>query len=142
MRRTVAFVVLLGTLHAADAGDPKAVAKELAKFDGTWKVTNLDAGGPITAMQLTFTKGKLKMRTSFLIEGQRNTDTSDGAFTIDPARTPKTIDWKLRTGQSRGIYEFDKNRLKICFGSPDRPTTFDDDPGKRVRRLILEREKK
>jgi uncharacterized protein (TIGR03067 family) len=55
-----------------------------------------------------------------------------GRFKLDPSKAPKQITdtWDAETGirdQGEGIYEFDGDTLKICFGGrgKPRPTSFD-----------------
>ena len=57
-------------------------------------------------------------------------------ITLDPTKTPKTIDYKVIDGPTKGttqhgIYELTGDELKSCFGAPDaeRPTDFDSKSG-------------
>ena len=66
--------------------------------------------------------------TTVLLGGQVYMKTR---FTIDPSKTPKTIDYVHLYGPSKGdeqqgIYELDGPRLRICFSAPGRgrPTDF------------------
>jgi uncharacterized protein (TIGR03067 family) len=52
-------------------------------------------------------------------------------ITIDPSKKPKTIDYDMTDGFSKGkkqlgIYELDRDTFKACFNSPgaERPTEF------------------
>jgi uncharacterized protein (TIGR03067 family) len=53
-----------------------------------------------------------------------------GSFRLDPSKKPKEIDLlsDMGTVQAQGIYELDKDRLKLCwdreFKSHGRPTKF------------------
>src|SRR5664279_5957208 len=56
--------------------------------------------------------------------------------TIDPSKQPKTIDYQMTGGftkgkQQLGIYEVEGDRFKACFGKPGaaRPTDFTSNPG-------------
>ena len=55
-----------------------------------------------------------------------------GTFSIDPKKTPKTIDLTFTEGPPKGtvlkgIYELDDSTYKLCVGPPDgdRPRVFD-----------------
>ena len=57
-------------------------------------------------------------------------------ITLDPAKEPKTIDYEMTEGVTKGktqlgIYELDGDTFKSCFGSPgaERPTDFTTKPG-------------
>ena len=52
-------------------------------------------------------------------------------FTIDPTKKPKTIDYAMTAGPTKGkkqlgIYELAGDRIKFCFAAPGkaRPTDF------------------
>jgi uncharacterized protein (TIGR03067 family) len=52
-------------------------------------------------------------------------------FTIDPTKKPKTIDYVMLAGLTKGkkqlgIYELDGDRVKFCFAAPgqERPSAF------------------
>jgi hypothetical protein len=52
-------------------------------------------------------------------------------FTIDPSKKPKTIDYQMTDGFTKGqkqlgIYEFDGENVKFCFSKPgeERPAEF------------------
>jgi uncharacterized protein (TIGR03067 family) len=62
-------------------------------------------------------------------------------FTLDPARTPKTIDLSVGVEDFRprtwlGIYKLDGDTLKICIvppeREPERPTAFETKPGSKL----------
>jgi len=51
--------------------------------------------------------------------------------TIDPTKTPKTIDYEMKEGVNAGktqlgIYEFEGDKFRSCFAAPgaDRPKEF------------------
>jgi uncharacterized protein (TIGR03067 family) len=56
--------------------------------------------------------------------------------TIDPSKQPKTIDYQMTDGFTKGkkqlgIYEVEGETFKSCFGKPDaeRPSDFTSKPG-------------
>jgi uncharacterized protein (TIGR03067 family) len=67
-------------------------------------------------------------------------------ITIDPSKKPKTIDYDMSEGFTKGqkqlgIYELDGDTFKACFGKPgaDRPTDFKPGEGRTVS--VWKREK-
>ena len=76
-----------------------------------------------------------------IIDSRPGQDTILGIITINPKT--KAIDWAMRTGLGAGvtmfgIYELKGDNLRIIFGDPGRPKTFDEKDG---WLLVLKREK-
>jgi uncharacterized protein (TIGR03067 family) len=117
------------------ADDKSAIEKETKKFQGTWTIESSVTGGQeIPRDQLV---GFL-----MIYEGDKHTlKYGDKVFqvgiqTIDPSKSPKTIDVTMTEGPAKGkvmlgIYEFDGDTLKVCFDSQgmNRPTEFKSAPG-------------
>ena len=69
-------------------------------------------------------------------------------ITVDPSKTPKTIDYQMTGGFTKGktqlgIYELDGDTFKSCFGKPgaERPTDFTTKPGDGRTFSVWKREK-
>jgi uncharacterized protein (TIGR03067 family) len=75
-------------------------------------------------------------------KGDQTTTTMGGQtfmkakITIDPSKKPRTIDYEMTDGFSKGekqlgIYEVDGDTFKSCFGKPgaERPADFTSKPG-------------
>ena len=75
-------------------------------------------------------------------KGDETTTTSAGRLyfkskiTIDPSKKPKTIDYQMTEGFTKGqkqlgIYEVEGDTFRSCFGKPgaERPTDFTSKPG-------------
>jgi uncharacterized protein (TIGR03067 family) len=97
----------------------------LAKFQGEWAmVTGMADGEAMPDAMLATAKRVCKDdETSVTIGGQL---IMKAKFSIDPSQKPKTIDYQVIDGPTKGrkhlgIYEFDGEQLKFCFGSPDAP---------------------
>jgi uncharacterized protein (TIGR03067 family) len=102
--------------------------KDMEALQGTWRESK---------MTTVVVKGDRLSQIDFSA-GPR--DVITGLITID-AKT-KAIDWPMETGLGggvtmRGIYELKGDNLRIIFGEPRRPKTFDEDGWL----LVLKREK-
>ena len=69
-------------------------------------------------------------------------------ITIDPSKQPKTIDYDVLDGPTKGkkhlgIYELEGDTLKSCFGAPgaERPTDFTSKPGDQRTSTVWKRAK-
>src|SRR5207249_517183 len=97
---------------------------------GRWVLAAETAGG------IQVPDGKLKGR-KFEVKGNKYfaespaTGGEKGTFTVDPTKTPRTLDSTASEGVNKGkprlaIYEIDGDTLKVCytpFGGP-RPKAF------------------
>jgi len=119
-------VALLGSSSPQDS----AVKLDLEKFQGNWQATLVVNVNGESAPQDQVRDTQLKVEgTKFVL---RSKDAVvKGTFTIDPSRTPKTIDVVLE-GQNPnekllGIYRIDGDERRSCFALPgkDRPKDFD-----------------
>jgi uncharacterized protein (TIGR03067 family) len=70
-------------------------------------------------------------------------------ITIDPSKKPKTIDYQVVDGPTKGqthlgIYELEAGTVKFCFGTPggERPTDFSSKLGDGRSMSIWKRDKK
>jgi len=146
MKRRCLLVVGVGLLlAAADAGEE--VKKELAKFEGTWKLVSLETE------QNKLGEDALK-DFRLKIEGDKftaveNSGEVHGTFKVDPTKKPKTIDITMKEGPMKdktmlGIYELDADTYKLCgdMQGKSRPTEFAVKPGSGFVLEVLKREKK
>ncbi len=135
-------------ISAAWAADNEAIKKDQAQLQGEWTMVLGSADG--YAMPDT-------MLANFkrVCKGDETTVTSAGQlflkakFTLDPSKKPKTIDYEMTEGFTKGkkqfgIYELDGDKVKFCFGSPgaDRPADFTSKPGDGRTLSVWKREKK
>lgn len=70
-------------------------------------------------------------------------------YTVDPSKKPKTIDYTMTGGPSKGktqlgICESEGDTVKFCFASPgqDRPTDFKSPAGSNWTLSVWKREKR
>jgi uncharacterized protein (TIGR03067 family) len=123
------FVLLIGALpgRADDARD-EAVKKEMKAIAGTWEATKVKPPGqdelsppPGTLLLVIGADGKYSEK----IQGN---EAENGTLTVDPSKTPKTIDLMILEGKDKGkkqfgLYELKGDMLTIAFAEPgkDRP---------------------
>ncbi len=121
---------------AQSPAESKPPTKETAKADpatkdqeliqGKWQAVSGETanekltGALLQGIKLTFVGTKVSMT--------RGGESGDASFTLDPTKTPKQIDLVVSDGSnSIGIYELDKDRLKLCLTdakAEPRPTEF------------------
>ncbi len=130
------FVGLLILTSLPGRAEPnEAVKKDMAQLQGEWSMVSGAADGQPMPDQM------LKQMKR-VCEGDEITATMGGQvffkakITIDPSKKPKTIDYQMTEGFTKGkkqlgIYEVEGDTLKSCFGKPDaeRPTDFTSKPG-------------
>ena len=113
-------------------GEDPATKKDLARIQGSWKITELHVGGreisgkeayggavSVKFERLTFEGDKMYVT----LDGKRAAEGS--TFTLDAAELPRTFDFKNSAMKMIGIYEFDGQHLRICFHSTKRPSRFE-----------------
>ena len=123
------------------------VKKDLAQLQGEWSMVSGSADGQTMPEQM-------RKQMKRICKGDETTTTMAGQvyfkakITIDPSKTPKTIDYQMTEGVTKGktqlgIYELDGETFKSCFGKPDaeRPTDFTSKPGDGRTVSVWKREK-
>lgn len=137
----------------ARGDDPKAaLRKELDKFKGSWTTVEMDFDGAAVPGDLagklrhTFTEDKSTWEGSLFKAGNKwafKDGSLDMPYKIDPTRKPRQIDFDLNGKAVVGIYEFNGDRLKLCFSyTGERPTTFSSKDKSGCCNCVMEREKK
>jgi uncharacterized protein (TIGR03067 family) len=126
---------------ATRADGPPDAVKELQK---TWVVTSATRDGK--ALE-DMTDATIAIGPKEMTLQARDGTKLTWPFTVDPARKPHAIDFRLEGGEGwlringtyKGIYELDGDSLKLCVGSGDeRPTKFSD---KGAALVVLKRQK-
>lgn len=120
-------ITLSSVCAAADSPSPK---KDLAQLQGEWSMVSASADAQPMPDE---TRKQMKR----ICKGDEITVMmGDQIFlkakiTIDPSRKPKTIDYDMTEGFTKGqkqlgIYELEGDTFKSCFAKPgvDRPTDF------------------
>lgn len=130
------------------AGDSDAVKKDMTQLQGEWSMVS----GEIDKQPMPEALLKGSKRVA---KGDETTVTIGGMlfmkakFTVDPSKKPKTIDYMMTEGLTKGktqlgIYELDGDTVKFCFAKPgqDRPTEFVTKEGSGRTLSVWKREKK
>lgn len=133
MKRVIGLVIVLAVPGAIRAGDGDDAAKELKALEGKWKAVAMEAGGnqlPKDGLpEFTFTVGA---------EGKSTAKTAQhddrATISVDPKKSPKTIDNLHETGTDKGkkqygIYKLEGDKWTVCMTRPgvpeaDRPKDF------------------
>jgi uncharacterized protein (TIGR03067 family) len=149
--RTIRIALLIGiaavTVSSAGAQENEAVKKDLARLQGEWSMVSGSADGqPMPDLLLKQMKRVCK--------GDEATVTMAGQIyikakvTIDPSKKPKTIDYQMTDGFTKGkkqlgIYEVVGESFKSCFGKPgaERPADFTSQRGDGRTLSVWKREK-
>ena len=132
----------------ARADDKADVEKELKKFQGTWTVESVEAGGKEVPIDLF--KGM-----TVIFEGDKYTVKmgdkviQTATQKLDPSKSPKTLDGTVTEGPNKGtvilgIYEISGDTLKVCFDpeGKKRPTEFKTAAGSQTTLVVYKRVKK
>jgi uncharacterized protein (TIGR03067 family) len=125
-------ILVAACLHGA--GDDPA-SKQMAQLQGEWTMVSGEIDGQ--ALPAEFVKTGKRTAT-----GDEVTIVIGGRvffkakFSVDPTQTPKTIDYAMTEGPTKGkkqlgIYELKGDTVKFCFGAPggERPKEFTTTPG-------------
>ena len=150
--RTIRIALLIGiaavTVSSAGAQENEAVNKDLAQLQGEWSMVSGSADGqPMPDLLLKQMKRVCKGdEAAVTMAGQIYIKAK---VTIDPSKKPKTIDYQMTDGFTKGkkqlgIYEVDGESFKSCFGKPgaERPIDFTSQPGDGRTLSVWQREKK
>jgi uncharacterized protein (TIGR03067 family) len=139
-------VLILCAFGAIAADDPQKT-DDAEAFKGDWKAVSVTQSGQAVPAEIA-------THVKFHFDGKSYVNKLDdmveeGGYTIDPSKTPKTIDIDIKTGDDKGkkqlcIYKLDKDKLTIIAakaGATERPTSFNSEAGSEVIEFVLEREK-
>ena len=147
--KTIWIAVFIGTVmvSCAWAEDNEAIKKDLALMQGEWSMVSGAADGQPMP-------DEMRQQMKRVCKGNEATTTMAGRvfikakITIDPSKQPKTIDYQMIDGFTKGqkqlgIYEVDRDTFKSCFAGPgaERPTDFTSKQGDRRTLSIWKRQK-
>ncbi len=116
-----------GTLIQTEAD--VVAKKDREKLQGTWSIVELVADGEQAPAEITDIL-KLVFKDDRLIFAPGEHGFTNYTYKLDTTTKPASFDMIHADGESKGevkkgIYSWDGDRLKICFGiADDRPTEF------------------
>ena len=121
-------VLLLATAGAADP--PKEVVDELRRLQGTWTVESWEEGGKALAGEDLKNRGVFFGANVFIFRKDGKVHQA-GATQLDPAKSPKTVNFSVKEGEGKdgvmlGVYSLEGDTLKVCFDpqGQNRPENF------------------
>ncbi len=144
-----ALLIGLTLLTAAPvlAEENEAAKKDLAALQGEWTMVSGSADGQPMP-------DEMRKQMKRVCKGDETTTTMNGQvffkakITLDPSKKPKTIDYQMTEGFTKGktqlgIYELDGDTFKSCFAKPgaERPSDFTSQPGEGRTLSVWKREK-
>jgi uncharacterized protein (TIGR03067 family) len=146
MNHAIVLFFSLGLLGALGDSNADANKKDLDFMQGDWAVVEYVVDGVKAEddnAQSLFRTVKENKYTVFLYDKPL----ASGTIKLDASRKPKQVDSfpdKTPGKPILGIYEIEKDRIKVCYSGPgkDRPTEFESKKGSGLTLMIWEREKK
>ena len=140
--KTPHLVILLAltalTISSPRAAETPSAKEDLAQLQGEWSMVSGSADGQ------PMPEESRKRMKRFCKGDEITVLIADQTFlkakiAIDPSKKPKTIDYDMTEGVTKGkkqlgIYELDGETFKSCFAKPgaDRPTDFKPGEGRTV----------
>ena len=133
MASWISLCVVLAVPFAVVADNSDDVRKELKALEGKWKAVSMEAAGSTmprdSVPEFIFTVGA---------NGKSHAKTAQhddqATITVDPRKSPRTIDNRHESGASKGktqygIYKLDGDKWTVCMTLPgvresDRPKDF------------------
>ncbi len=138
-------VLLLASIGFLGVDDTKKDDAEALK--GKWVAVSLKQGGISAPDELTET-----FKFDFNGKEYKNTavgQSEEGGYKLDSSKTPKTIDFDIKTGNDKGkkqlgVYKLDGDKLTIVAsmaGETERPKSLEPEADAPVMVIVLKREK-
>ena len=117
-----AIAIVLAAISFTRAAETDAAKKDIAQLQGEWTMVSASADGQEMPAQM-------RQQMKRVCKGNVTTTTMSGqvylkaTFTVDPSKTPKTIDYRMTDGFAKGqkqlgIYEINGDTFKACFAKP------------------------
>ena len=147
--RLAGAILLVGVappLVAAGPPNEEAAKKHLERTQGTWKIVVLEADGEHAPEEIVATL-KLVFKGDKLTFTPGEPGFTNYTYKLDPAAKPAGFDMTHADGPDKGktqkgIYSFEGDSLKICFGGAGRrPKEFTAKAGSGQAMFVLKRQK-
>lgn len=147
IRNAVLIGLICAAISLAAAENNPAIKKDMDQLQGEWSMVSGTADGQPMPEEM-------RKQMKRVCKGDEITVTAGGQLfikakvSIDPSKKPKTIDYEMIGGFTKGkkqlgIYELDGDTFKSCFGAPgaERPKDFTNQPGDMRTSSVWKREK-
>jgi uncharacterized protein (TIGR03067 family) len=145
VRAFFSFAIFTAAASIGFAADSEAAKKDLSQLQGEWTMVSSSADGQAMPDPMVKQMKRVCKGDELIVTMSGNTYFK-ARITIDPSKTPRTIDYAMTEGltkgkQQFGIYELNGDTFKSCFAKPgaDRPTDFKPGEGRTVS--VWKREK-
>jgi uncharacterized protein (TIGR03067 family) len=144
----VAKTILLLSMAGLIAADEPEKKDDAEAIKGNWSAVSMKVGGQpapeafVKSFQCRFDEKTYNNTVDKQV-------VEEGSYRIEPSKTPKTIEFDIKTGQDQGkkqlgIYKIENEKLTLLLtqaGSTTRPKSFQDEPGEPLIEVVLERVK-
>jgi len=149
--KTIRNALLIGltalAISQARADERQDIKTDMTQLQGEWVMVSGSADGYAMPDAL-LPQSKRVCKDDEVTVTVRGQLIMKAIFTIDPSKKPKTIDYQVSDGPTKGqkhlgIYELDGDAMKSCFGAPgsERPTDFSSKPGDKRTSSVWKRVK-
>jgi len=120
--------------------------ESVSRFEGDWKVVSMHVNGkPVESAALAnhgfgFNQGRfIKTEVTGI-----TAKALQGSITLDSTKSPAEVDLVHTEGDNagkiqRGIYVFEDDKLKLCYGDLDAPRPTEFTPGDKITLVVLAR---
>src|SRR5262245_8024318 len=150
--KTIRNTFLLGlscaAISLAAAEDNPAIKKDMDQLRGEWSMVSGTADGQPMPEEMRKQMKRVCKRDEITVTAGGQTFIK-AKVTIDPSKKPKTIDYEMTDGFTKGkkqlgIYGLEGDTFKSCFGAPggERPTDFASRSGDNRTLSVWQREAK
>ena len=118
--RILLLLIVVPVLLGGSAAE--AVKKEMTLLEGQWSMARGEADGQALPKEMVMSAKRVAKdgETAITIGGQPY---FKAKYSIDPTKKPKTIDYMMTEGVTKGkthlgIYELTGDTVKFCFAAP------------------------
>lgn len=145
MKRLPFLLLILAFAAGAEGPNEDAAAKDLKRMEGDWVVVSMEVDGLKVPDEDAMAFFRTVKGDSYTVSRYRKV-AGKGTIRLDATKKPRAIDARPAGAEGKsllGIYQFDGNKLKLCFARPgaDRPTEFVSKEGSGHNLTIWQREK-
>jgi uncharacterized protein (TIGR03067 family) len=145
MTHSIPLMLTIGLLTRS--GDMEAAKKDLARFEGVWRIALIEVEG-VKQPAASFAAHRVIISNDGYFVVVQGPKVTRGKFKLDPTKTPKHYEQTITHGPAKGrvfscIYEIDGDTYKLCgsFRGGPPPAVFETKPDTGLVFQVLERTK-